>query len=375
VEQRVRVSKLENSQLSWRWISSDSAVFVLLRQTRTARLRASLALLGRRTARNDAPACQDEPIAAPFLNSQDTPRPGDRISGRYLLRTIATVNHRDAVPYSLDAIVSEQGPRVVGSYEGSEQATPSHQGKERIIVSHKSGYVRYVDVAFLVEWAKTFGVQITLDRRVGHFVPAGAPLLRVVDAGRMTPEREARLLTAIDIGPIRTLQQDVEFGVIQIVDIALRAISPAVNDPTTAINCIDQLSRIMIVWTSRAEPPSCLYAPPYVLRVMVPWISYEGLLDTAFEQIRHCEERHRRESQTAARLRRHGPCRGLTPRGLQTTPLDALKWMGGRADPSQPVEAYYEPIPKPPGGLPPRGCHFRPPTDANRVAWQHSLRS
>ena len=103
----------------------------------------------------------------------------------------------------------------------------------------------------------------------------------------MTLEREARLLTAIDIGPTRTLQQDVEFGVIQIVDIALRAISPAVNDPTTAINCIDQLSRIMIVWTSRAAPPSRLYAPPYVLRVVVPWISYEGLLDTAFEQIRH----------------------------------------------------------------------------------------
>jgi uncharacterized membrane protein len=147
--------------------------------------------------------------------------------------------------------------------------------------------VRFVDVAFLVECAKTFGVQITLDRRVGHFVPAGAPLLRLVDAGRVTPEREARLLTAIDIGPTRTLQQDVEFGVIQIVDIALRAISPAVNDPTTAINCIDQLGRIMIVWTTRAAPPSCLYAPPYVLRVVVPWISYEGLLDTAFEQIRH----------------------------------------------------------------------------------------
>src|ERR1700721_1812667 len=82
---------------------------------RTARSRASLALLGRRTARDDAAACQDEPIAAPFLNSQDAPRPRDRISGRYLLRTIATVNHGDAVPCILDAIVSEQGPRVVGS--------------------------------------------------------------------------------------------------------------------------------------------------------------------------------------------------------------------------------------------------------------------
>jgi uncharacterized membrane protein len=83
------------------------------------------------------------------------------------------------------------------------------------------------------------------------------------------------------------MQQDVEFGIIQIVDIALRAISPAVNDPTTAINCIDQLSRIMILWTSRATPPSYLHAPPHILRVVIPWIGYEGLLDTAFEQIRY----------------------------------------------------------------------------------------
>ena len=103
----------------------------------------------------------------------------------------------------------------------------------------------------------------------------------------MTPEREARLLSAIDVGPTRTMQQDVEFGIIQIVDIALKAISPAVNDPTTAINCIDQLARIMILWASRAEPASHLHAPPHVLRLAIPWIGYEGLLDTAFEQIRH----------------------------------------------------------------------------------------
>jgi uncharacterized membrane protein len=205
----------------------------------------------------------------------------------HISRSISVNHIVDRIAGEALLVIDQLMPHPRGSYEGSEQATPPHQGQERVIVSRKSGYVRFVDVAFLVECAKTFGVLITLDRRVGHFVPASAPLLRVVDAGRVTPEREARLLTAIDIGPTRTLQQDVEFGVIQIVDIALRAISPAVNDPTTAINCIDQLSRIMIVWTSRAAPPSRLYAPPYVLRVVVPWLSYEGLLDTAFEQIRH----------------------------------------------------------------------------------------
>jgi uncharacterized membrane protein len=166
-------------------------------------------------------------------------------------------------------------------------APASREGRERVIASRKSGNVRFVDVAYLVERAKSFGVQITLDRRIGHFVPAGAAILRVVDAARITAEREARLLTAIDVGPTRTMQQDVEFGIVQIVDIALRAISPAVNDPTTAINCIDQLCRILILWTSRAASPSYLHAPPHVLRVAIPWIDYEGLLDTAFEQIRH----------------------------------------------------------------------------------------
>jgi uncharacterized membrane protein len=205
----------------------------------------------------------------------------------HISRSISVNHIVDRIAGEAVFVIDQLMPNPRGTYDGPKQTPPPRQGKERIIVSRKSGYIRFVDVAYLLESAKSFGVHITLDRRVGHFVPAGAPLLRVVDASRVTPDREARLLTAIDIGPTRTMQQDIEFGIIQIVDIALRAISPAVNDPTTAINCIDQLSRIMIVWTSRAAPPSRLYAPPYVLRVVVPWISYEGLLDTAFEQIRH----------------------------------------------------------------------------------------
>src|SRR6516225_953919 len=63
--------------------------------------------------------------------------------------------------------------------------------------------------------------------------------------------------------------------------------SPGINDPSTAISCVDQLSRIMILWTNRRPPPSHYFAPPHVLRLVVPWMSFDGLLDTAFEQIRH----------------------------------------------------------------------------------------
>ena len=150
-----------------------------------------------------------------------------------------------------------------------------------------SGYIRYVDTGRLLYLAKAFKLRVRMLRRVGHFVPAGVALFSVSPEERLDPERARELRSAFDIGPTRTMQQDVEFGVIQIVDIALKAISPAVNDPSTAITCIDQLGRILIRFVSRKPPVSLLCDPPHVVRVIVPWIEIEGLLDTAFEQIRH----------------------------------------------------------------------------------------
>src|ERR1700730_4846977 len=100
-------------------------------------------------------------------------------------------------------------------------------------------------------------------------------------------EGDVMSMSAFVIGSMRTMQQDVEFGVLQIVDIALKAISPAVNDPSTAINCVDQLARILIRWVGRAPPANLLSDPPHVVRVIIPWIDFDHLLDTAFEQIRH----------------------------------------------------------------------------------------
>ncbi len=160
-------------------------------------------------------------------------------------------------------------------------------GEVRPVLNVVSGYIRYVDTENLVAVAKASGFQLRVLRRTGHFVPAGIPLLLVHGRRRLQPELVARLLAAFDIGPIRTLQQDVEFGVIQIVDIALKAISPAVNDPSTAITCLDQLSRILIRWISRYGPEIILSDPPHVVRVVMPAIDMDGLLDTAFEQIRH----------------------------------------------------------------------------------------
>jgi uncharacterized membrane protein len=155
------------------------------------------------------------------------------------------------------------------------------------LASRQTGYIRFIDIKRLRQLARTWRISVRVERRVGHFVADGVTLFAVSHGERITEERTAALLAAIDIGPVRTLQQDIEFGIVQIVDIGLKAISPAVNDPTTAISCVDQLSSLVIRWLGRAPPAGRFYDPPYVLRVVVPWIGLEGLLDLAFEQLRH----------------------------------------------------------------------------------------
>ena len=157
---------------------------------------------------------------------------------------------------------------------------------ELAVTSEVSGYIRFLDASRVAALAKSQHIKVRVLRRVGHFVPQGAPLLLISRGERATPDVIAALRASFDFGPSRTLQQDVEFGILQIVDIALKAISPAVNDPSTAISCVDQLSRLMIRVASREPPESGMYDPPGNLRVYIPWMGFERLLDSAFEQIR-----------------------------------------------------------------------------------------
>jgi uncharacterized membrane protein len=198
-----------------------------------------------------------------------------------------SVNHIvDRIARETELVIDELMPRPRTRFEAMIQPPPDGTD-DTPILNQNSGYVRFIDVDQLLYLAKSWRVRIRVERGVGQFLPAGVPLLHVSREDRIDPLRSAELLGAFDIGPTRTLQQDVEFGVIQIVDIALRAMSPAINDPSTAISCIDQLSRILIRWLGRAPPAPVLFDPPHVPRVFVPWISVEGMLDTAFEQIRH----------------------------------------------------------------------------------------
>jgi uncharacterized membrane protein len=199
-----------------------------------------------------------------------------------------SVNHIvDRIAEETEAMIDDLMPwphRLDHHVKNAEPLRPNPS--EVAVLSRVSGYIRFVDTRRLVAIAKHYHVTIRVLRRVGHFIPASIPLMMVSKGSRLSPEATAEVLAAFDLGSTRTLQQDVEFGVLQIVDVALKAISPAVNDPTTAINCVDQLSRILIRFASREPPEELLYDPPGVVRASIGWIHFERLLDAALEQIR-----------------------------------------------------------------------------------------
>lgn len=175
-------------------------------------------------------------------------------------------------------------PRRTGSWEERLPDDPSPW--EAPVRSVVSGYVRTIDAHQLQGIAKANRVSVRVLRRVGHFIPAEVPLLTVSKPKVLTPNLSAELRRAFMFGPTRTLEQDIEFGILQLVDIALKAISPAVNDPSTAINCIDQLSSVLIRFASREAPRTNFYDPPGVLRVSIPYVGFDRLVESAFEQIR-----------------------------------------------------------------------------------------
>jgi uncharacterized membrane protein len=177
---------------------------------------------------------------------------------------------------------AEHPPGVANPEQGWAESTTW----ETPILSDTSGYIRFIDIASLTELAKHNHVKVHLVRRVGQFVPAGTPLFMVHRGSRLPAEAAAELRDAVDLGPSRTLQQDVEFGILQIVDIALKAISPAVNDPSTGVTCVDHLSRILIRFASRELPAGLFYDPPGVVRISIRWADFDHQLTSSFEQIR-----------------------------------------------------------------------------------------
>jgi uncharacterized membrane protein len=202
----------------------------------------------------------------------------------HIARSINVNFITERIALETERVIDDVMPEPMrGRTTASEHPLPKFDG-DTFLVAPRSGYIRFIDVESLCGLAKQAGLAVRVERRVGQFVPAGVPLLRFSRSKDLPTEG---FLEAIDLGPVRTMEQDVEFGTLQLVDIALKAISPAVNDPSTAINCIDQLSRLLVRIVKREPLPAALYDPPGTARVVLSPLPFEHLLEVAFAQIGH----------------------------------------------------------------------------------------
>jgi uncharacterized membrane protein len=193
----------------------------------------------------------------------------------------------DRIARETERVLDALFPRTLDGPPAGADDVPEPIPRGVPVLATRSGYIRSIDEPGLLASARAANTIVRVDRTMGQFVMEGTPLFEVSPADRATVALQAAALQAFEIGPLRTMEQDVEFGVLQIVDIALKAISPAVNDPTTALTCIDQLGRILVRAAMRHPPISTLRDRDGRARVMLPRTSFPRLLDVAFSQIGH----------------------------------------------------------------------------------------
>jgi uncharacterized membrane protein len=221
-------------------------------------------------------------------------------------------------PDMIGAIVDDLHVAVVGSHvsgpgEGNGEA-PDDAAILRLAETGvtascpRSGYLQHVDHGALVAAARAANALIVLRFRPGQFVLRGEPLAAIVPADN-TGRLEAAIDRGIHIGRHRTLTQDSEFGIAQVVEIAIRALSPAINDTFTGVACVDWLADALLTLTERPPLEGNWYDDGGGLRVWMPPVRLERLVKLAFDQIRQAST-----TTPAVLIRQLDAIRRLAPR-------------------------------------------------------------
>lgn len=174
-----------------------------------------------------------------------------------------------------------------GPGENAENRPPPalEEGKWRPVPVKKNGYVQSVDTPTLLRVAREQKIVVRMERGIGDFVIRGTPVFSAVLEAPPDEELIGTLLSSCSIDRYRTVEQDCAFGIRQLVDIALRALSPGINDTTTAMMCIDYLTAILARLASRSIPSPYRYEDGE-LRVITLAPTFSSMVSESFDQIR-----------------------------------------------------------------------------------------
>lgn len=171
-------------------------------------------------------------------------------------------------------------------------------GEPLVIRARESGYVQHLDTDAIAE-SVAHGRGAYVDDGdpmvvaevlfgPGFFVSAGIPIVKVWSTGGLRPEDEKGLHGAFYLGKERSFRQDFAFGLRQLSDIALKGLSPAVNDPTTAMQAMDRMEAIFVALGAKALPPRVRETETGGTRVIleVGRYGFEDVVGLAFDQVR-----------------------------------------------------------------------------------------
>jgi uncharacterized membrane protein len=192
------------------------------------------------------------------------------------------------------AVIDRLFPEKIGQgpdeNEDKDQVLLSLEKKTwRTVPAKVSGYIQNVNSDALLRLARDRKTILRMEHGIGDYIVEETGLASLALEDPLDQETIAALNSYYNISSYRTIEQDPAFGVRQIVDIALKALSPGINDTSTAVMCIDYLAAILARLASRKLPSSHRYEEGE-LRVITIVQTFKSLLDDSFDQIRRSAE-------------------------------------------------------------------------------------
>lgn len=214
---------------------------------------------------------------------------------------VAYINHmaQSIRPERILDSVAAEARKLLGQWPGLADDPPdierggsSESGPaDRCVAAQTDGILQSIDVDGLVRLGQHHHIHISLIPRIGDFIPADAALfeLRTERRGADPPAEDLAepLRACVSFGQDRTMQQDLAFGLRQLVDVGVRALSPGMNDPTTAVQAIDQLHGLLRRLGGKAMPCPVHLDQTGVVRVRLAPPTWDDLVHLAFDELRH----------------------------------------------------------------------------------------
>ena len=154
------------------------------------------------------------------------------------------------------------------------------------IEADQNGYLQAIDSETLMDLATDHDLVIHTHYRPGDFIVEKTPLVHVQAKNAIEDRLSHQIRNIFLLGRERTPRQDVEFGIHQLVEIAVRALSPGINDPFTAMTCVDYLGAALCRAAQRRIPSHYRYDKENKLRMIADAVTFEGMIEAAFNQIR-----------------------------------------------------------------------------------------